>query len=96
MALATVWDVPQFAEIFRNIGVEVPLPTRLIMDWYGAICAVLVAAALACLTATAIKGERPMAAILNASVFLLVLGYQAILHVALMGPLLAIQRRLGE
>lgn len=97
MAFRTAWETPKYAQMFTQLGFgdDLPILTRLLISAYPGVSVALVLMAIACVVGTVIKGDKVIVAILNGTVFCVALGCQAILHVALVGPIISIQHRLG-
>jgi len=94
-AFWTLYQVPPHVEVFKSVRVNMPVATEFLMWAYPYVAIFFVAVAIACILATALKGDRWPAAVLNIAACLLGMSWLAFLTVALTGPLMSLLRGIG-
>lgn len=92
MAFWTHYQVPIHEDVFKSVKVNMPVMTEVLLRVHPWPVFLFVALALACVLATALKGDRWPAAAINVATCVAGLFWLAFLSITLSGPLMSILR----
>lgn len=90
-----LFDSPRFEEVFRQVKVEMPYITVLLLSYPSALCGTLAAVAMACVFTVSKHGNHPAALGICVASFLFEAFALAMVTIALFQPLISLLEGLG-
>ena len=90
VGLRSLYDLPRFEAVFRQVKVPLPGLTLLVLNCYQVMAAILLIGAIGCILATRYRGYQRRTIVLNVVVFLLSLAWSALYSVGAFLPLMSL------
>jgi len=95
-AIRSLAEVPKFEEVFKQVKVEMPALTMLVLNSQGGVGVGILVGLVACLVMTKRWGERKRMVLVNGGFLFFCFAWMMLFSVALYAPLLTLLEGIGQ